>query len=195
VSESRLISNEPARPSADGGNYWGAGTWNDSGPPKTIGAIAVRRQGKPAYRFSTAKVAVGKARTVAARCPRGTHVSGGGGHGGGTTADSYVQSSFPFGGRDAGDAPDDGWGVRVYNISSAPQAPMYAFAVCATERPRYIAASAVAMVPGTPSSFLISNAAACPVTVCVAAPRARAYPHTNPSGLLDRRLTGRYAGG
>jgi hypothetical protein len=168
VAESRLTDTKPYRDAESKSAGWGAGTWNDSGGSKSIGVIAVCRQHKPAYRSNTAKVSVGHARTVGARCPRGTHVSGGGVVTTGTPAapatpdGSYVNSSFPFDGRDAGKAPDDGWRARAYNISNAPRAQINVFAVCVTERPRYVTAGPVAMIPGTPSHFLISNAAACP---------------------------------
>jgi hypothetical protein len=163
-AEQRLLDSEPTRPNAEGGNYWAAGIWNASGSPKSIDVIAVCRPSKPAYRSNSAKVPVGRARTVAARCPSGTHVSAGGGYATGTVDGSYVNSSFPFDGHDAGDAPDDGWKVRIYNVSNAPRARINVFAICVTERPRYVTAGPVAMVPGTPSVSLVSSAAACPVS-------------------------------
>jgi hypothetical protein len=166
VAESRLTSTEPVYPHHEGGSpYWGAGFWNDSGPPKTVGVIAVCHKRKPVYRSNTAKVRVGHARTVAARCPDGTHVSAGGGYAAGTpgapaTAEgSYLNSSFPFDGPDAGKAPDDGWKVRIYNISDAPRLVINAVATCVTERPRYVTADPAAMPPGYE---LLSTAAACP---------------------------------
>jgi hypothetical protein len=191
VAESRLSDTEPTPPNAEGGNYWAAGIWNASGSTKTIGAIAVCRQLKPAYRSNTAKVAVGRARTVGASCPRGTHVSAGGGYATGTPEGSYVNSSFPFDGRDAGEAPDDGWRVRVYNISDAPRSQIHAFAVCVTERPRYVTAGPVAMPPGYE---LLSTAAACPDSRHISAggirlagaPAANAHPVTiMPADLGD----------
>ena len=167
-AEQRLTGTGPFRPNAEGGNYWAAGIWNASGSPKPIDVIAVCRQQRPAYRSNAAKVAVGHARTVGLRCPDGTDVSAGGGYASGTPGHpttgegSYLNSSFPFDGRDRGDAPDDGWRVRIYNISDTPKAQINVSAICVTERPRYVTAGPVAMTPGTPSASLASTAAACP---------------------------------
>jgi len=167
-AEQRLIDTEPVRPDAKGGNYWGAGIWNVSGSPKPIDVIAVCRQQKPAYRSNAAKVAVGHARTVGLRCPNGTHVSAGGGYATGIPGHpgapdgAYVNSSFPFDGRDRGDAPDDGWRVRIYNVSDTPKAQIHVSAICITEGPRYVTAGPVTMTPGTPSAVLDSTASACP---------------------------------
>jgi hypothetical protein len=191
VAESRLTNTEPTPPNAEGGNYWAAGIWNDSGPTKSIDVIAVCRQRKPAYRSNSANVPVGRARTVGASCPRGTHVSAGGGYATGTIGGSYVNSSFPFDGRDRGKAPDDGWRVRIYNISNAPRSQIYAFAVCVTQRPRYVTAGPVAMPPGFE---LLSTAAACPGSWHISAggirlggaPAANAHPVTiMPADLAD----------
>jgi hypothetical protein len=197
VAESRLRSMNPVPPQVAGGNYWGAGIWNDSGLAKGVGVIAVCAKHKPAYRSNAAKVRVGHARTVAARCPDGTHVSAGGGYSTGTPGapgtpeGSYLNSSFPFDGRDAGSAPDDGWNVRIYNISDAPRVQINVFAVCVTERPRYVTANPVAMPPGYE---LLSTAAACPDSRHISAgglrlagaPAANAHPVTiTPADLGD----------
>jgi hypothetical protein len=168
-AEQRLVDTEPNYRHLEGGSpYWGAGIWNASGSPKPIDVIAVCRKQKPAHASNTAKVRVSHAKTVAARCPDGTHVSAGGGYASGTPGHtgtpegSYINSSFPFDGRDRGDAPDDGWKVRIYNVSNAPKAQINVSAICVTERPRYVTAGPVVMTPGTPSEFLNSTAAACP---------------------------------
>lgn len=198
VAESRLTGTEPDYRHLEGGPpYWGAGIWNESGPSKTIDVIAVCRKRKPVYRSNTAKVRVGHARTVAARCPDGTHVSAGGGYTTGTPGapgspeGSYLNSSFPFDGPDAGKAPDDGWKVRIYNISDAPRLVIHASAICVTERPRYVTADPVAMPPGYE---LLSTAAACPDSRHISAgglrlagaPAAKAHPVTiMPADLGD----------
>jgi len=198
VAESHLTSTEPEYRHLEGGSpYWGAGIWNDSGPTKSVDVIAVCRKRKPVYRSNTAKVRVGHARTVAARCPDGTHVSAGGGYATGTPGasatpeGSYLNSSFPFDSRDAGRVPDDGWKVRIYNISDAPRIRINVSAVCVTQRPRYVTADPVAMPP---AYELLSTAAACPDSRHISAgglrlagaPAANAHPVTiMPADLGD----------
>lgn len=62
-------------------------------------------------------------------CRHGDHVVGGGADVSGPAERARLVSSFPFDGGDAGGVPDDGWQVRVDNVSGADK-DVTAFAIC-----------------------------------------------------------------
>jgi hypothetical protein len=74
--------------------------------------------------------------TLTARCPSGTHVSGGGAAAGinGTPGDAYVNSTYPIDSRDADAQPDDGWRARLYGVR---QPGTRVVAICVEEAPTY----------------------------------------------------------
>jgi len=121
---------------------WGGpqGWWgrfrNVSGPAKTatVFAMCTGRRVK-ARRAGGVPVAANDSRVRRARCPKDTHVTGGGAtfHGVGR-----LVSSYPFDGPDANRVPDDGWAVRYYNLSTTNPAYLYVDAIClARKRLRY----------------------------------------------------------
>ncbi|MGH2974380.1 MAG: hypothetical protein ACRDLL_05860 [Solirubrobacterales bacterium] len=65
-----------------------------------------------------------------AKCPKRYHVLGGGVLDTGTFNTEHVNASFPIDGADADTTPDDGWFVRVDNLSTTTQG-FEVFAVCA----------------------------------------------------------------
>ena len=158
AAESHITSTYPADgidpdPRPDDG--WLATVWHGSGSPKAFDVMSICAQGKTRYRTISHAVTAGNARTLAAPCPRGTHVSGGGVKGGAAAAEAYVNSSYPYDGADADGAPDDGWKARVYNIT-ANKAMMKVYAICGASKPFYWTVGPVPLNPGAP------HEAACP---------------------------------
>jgi hypothetical protein len=116
-----------------------AHAWLASGFPDQVEAIAVCKQGKARYRSSLGTVQPGSARTLRAKCPDRTHVSGGGAYNYGVIEDAYVASSYPYDGRDPGTVPDDGWAARVRDVAAPIPTQMSVHAICIGLRPRYVA--------------------------------------------------------
>ena len=95
---------------------------NDVGFNYTYHAICTTSGLKHPYR---ARVIFAGRTTIKVKCPAGRHAIGGGY---GRFATDLVASE-PFDSKDKGKAPDDGWRVRLWSGSGAPQA-MYAWASC-----------------------------------------------------------------
>ena len=98
-----------------------------AGEVETFGGykyVTVERFGEP-----------GSTKTVSAKCPRGTHVLGGGGESGGGFGDTFISSSFPFDGRDRDSKPDDGWKATHSSFDDVRE--LYADAVCGSQMPVY----------------------------------------------------------
>jgi hypothetical protein len=141
-------------------DIWIAHAWLGVPFSDTVVAIAVCWQGKARYRTSSGMVQPGTARTLRATCLPGTHVSGGGVFVTGGIGDSRVTSSWPYDGRDAASAPDDGWAARVYNVGAFGPKRMTVYAICLTVRPRYVAAAPVTVDNGS----LPMTGPACPAS-------------------------------
>jgi hypothetical protein len=108
------------RSSTGGASLASAQSWvavwtNLAGASKTATVIAECVDKRVVRVRETRNVDGGKARKIEAACPRGTHVSGGGGLIEGSNTLNYVHSSYPVDGHDRDSKPDDGWKVRVRN--------------------------------------------------------------------------------
>jgi hypothetical protein len=168
-----------ANPAPDDG--WASHFWNAAGVTKSVYVVAVCKQGKARYRSSAGNVKPGRARTLKARCPEGTHVSGGGVYTDGSIQSAYVNSSYPYDGPDAGDAPDDGWKGRAYNLDPVAQR-MTVHAICGANKPRYETVGPVVI----DSSAGVGSQAECPDSRHItaggirlgAAPASEAHPVT-----------------
>jgi hypothetical protein len=80
----------------------------------------------------------GKARaTGVARCPKHTHVLGGGERNAGGFGSIRLNQTFPKDASDSDSRPDDGWGVRVRNGKSKRLA-VKVQAICAKTKVRYV---------------------------------------------------------
>jgi hypothetical protein len=139
AGESRLNTTFPF--DDDDGNSvpddgWASHFWNDAGVSKSVDIVAVCRKGSFKYRSSAHRVMAGHARALKAKCPDGTHVSGGGVYVDGAISDVFVNSSYPYDGPDANEAPDDGWKGRDYNQSVTPHM-MTVYAICGTKNLDY----------------------------------------------------------
>ncbi len=94
----------------------------------------------------------GGQRSAKARCPRGTHVVGGGQFVFSAPREATLVSSAPFDSGDRKRAPDDGWKSTVNNAEINPtQNRLAVWAVCSDYKPRYVKDSA--SVGGTPPDF------------------------------------------
>lgn len=128
--------------------------WLPTGPMGEIDGYGICSGTDVTYRVDEGTLpAVARARTLTANCPSQQHVTGGGAAGqGGSAADAYVNSSYPFDDDDRNKSPDDGWRVRVYGANQTVAA---AVAVCAETKQRYprIAAS---QSPGGPNTLGVS---------------------------------------
>ena len=71
-----------------------------------------------------------------ARCPRGTHVYGGGTSAAQTFGEGVVNASYPIDLGDRGAVPDDGWAVSYDNYLDAPEDSIVT-AVCGRATPKY----------------------------------------------------------
>ena len=74
-------------------------------------------------------------KTLTAKCPRGTHVYGGGHYNNKSFGSLTAHHSFPFDGADRGRKPDDGWRTRV---AIAQTLEPTGYAVCAKPMPTYL---------------------------------------------------------
>ena len=74
-------------------------------------------------------------KTLTAKCPRGTHVYGGGHYNNKSFGSLTAHHSFPWDGADRGNKPDDGWRTRV---TIAEALVPSAYAVCAKPMPTYL---------------------------------------------------------
>jgi len=105
-------------------------------------AIAVKKDGQPPAKITTTagKYKYVETRTkdnihrhqnsAEAKCPQRYHVLGGGVLNSGPFHTEQVNASFPVDGGDANTTPDDGWIVRLDNISGTTHG-FEVFAVCA----------------------------------------------------------------
>ena len=73
-------------------------------------------------------------KTLAARCPAGTHVWAGGHYNTGGFGESFPRHSYPYDSGDAGKSPDDGWKVQT---SAGQGVIVRVYATCADPKPRY----------------------------------------------------------
>jgi hypothetical protein len=102
------------------------------GQGDTVNAFAVCKPGVLAYaRGKRRLVRAGDAVRVTARCPRKTHVVGGGA----AALGAEIDSSYPHDLGDAGPRPDDAWRARVENGAGRERARAYA--VCQRAVPAY----------------------------------------------------------
>ena len=85
--------------------------------------------------------ATSRSRLQIARCPRGTHVYGGGTTNQHSFGRGAIVASMPVDLGDSGRVPDDGWGVRYDNFAAGPVNAVVT-AVCGRAAPRYRSASA-----------------------------------------------------
>jgi RTX calcium-binding nonapeptide repeat (4 copies) len=93
---------------------------------------------KVSYPREHVRVQPGTSDRVVAKCPRGTHVQGGGV--GMTYGSVLVKTSMPVDRADDDSKPDDGWSVTLhFPDSSGPPERAFAEAVCAGPMPRYVA--------------------------------------------------------
>ena len=108
-----------------------AKVWSTTGG--VTGAVfAVCQAGaSPSYRSATGTLPAMGSADKRAKCPSDTHVSGGGATVGGRIDRAFLNSSFPADGGDEDADPDDGWKVRVQNLSDSARH----FTVHATCRP------------------------------------------------------------
>jgi hypothetical protein len=141
-------------------DIWIGHAWLGVPFPDVVVAVAVCKKGKASYRSTSGMVQPGKARTLRATCHPDTHVSGGGVFVTGGISDSWVSSSYPYDGRDAGSAPDDGWAARVYNVGAFGPNRIRVHAICLVVRPRYLAAAPVTVDNGS----LPMTGPACPAS-------------------------------
>jgi hypothetical protein len=121
-------------PSADLAE-WEGGVYADAGPPDSAFRTYLICTGAMDVSFESQEEEIESgpaALTVSANCAGGTHVSGGGASIEATVANSensWINTSRPFDGNDAGHVPDDGWTARVQLGTGAQGASAYA--VCA----------------------------------------------------------------
>jgi hypothetical protein len=124
---------------ASGGEYgaWG-GFRNVGGQSKTatVFAMCTGRRVKKRY-TPPIPVPPQQSRSARVKCPKGTHVTGGG-----ANIDIRLVSSHPFDGGDANRAPDDGWAARAYNYTTDPDHIQVLAHCLASKRLRYRTSSA-----------------------------------------------------
>lgn len=75
--------------------------------------------------------------TATASCPKATRVIGGGERNGAGVGQIRLAQTFPYDDRDKGLKPDDGWRVRVVNVSSSKR-NVKVGAVCGDARVKYV---------------------------------------------------------
>ncbi len=78
----------------------------------------------------------GKSLTARVSCPHDLHVTGGGVGLGGDNEDAFVNSYFPFDSGDHNRRPDDGWKVKVHNLTGGDR-DIVVEAFCVAKRPTY----------------------------------------------------------
>ena len=106
-----------------------------SGPGNiTVQAACTSEQPRVPEERVTLKEGAGK--TVSVACPKGTHVTGGGGQMTGDPDYVRVHSTSPYDDGDADKRPDDGWRVRAFNLTDG-RLQIFAKAICLDEQPRY----------------------------------------------------------
>jgi hypothetical protein len=113
---------------------WRIGAYQGSGDPADAFAICTAQRSSYVTRLH--QLDGGSARSVKARCPRGTKViSGGGSIRGLAAGQARLSTSMPFDGPDADWDRDDGWRVRAYSPTEA--GALRAQAVCRHADPLY----------------------------------------------------------
>ena len=134
------------------------------GSTDTVAAYLTCTSGKAAYAHSAVlKLAAGGAAKGTAKCPPGTHVTGGGAL---SAPRVEIDSSYPIDGDDRGDKPDDGWRVRVESGAGGPT-KFHVEAICRRPEPAYATTSeelapgigSAVFTPCPPSRHLLSPGA------------------------------------
>ena len=115
----------------------GGGDSKDALHAKVTRGVSGSFTGNHFYGQKTVDVAANRQVGARKKCPRGTHVVGGGafssaGFNGG--AGMMLNSSNPFDGGDGNSIPDDGWIAYVDVFNPAPSDDFTVYAICAVNR-------------------------------------------------------------
>jgi hypothetical protein len=134
------------------------------GQGENLAAYLTCTGGKAVYVHSAVLgVAAGEAAKGTAKCPPGTHVTGGGPF---AAPRVELDSSYPIDGDDQGSKPDDGWRVRV-DSGAGGRTKFHVEAVCQRPQPAYATLSEelapgigrAVFTPCPPSRHLLSAGA------------------------------------
>jgi hypothetical protein len=134
------------------------------GSTDTVAAYLTCTSGKTSYAHSAVlRLAAGGVATGTAKCPPGTHVTGGGAL---AAPRAEIHSSYPIDGDDKGNKPDDGWRLRVESGAGGPT-KFHVDAVCQRPQAAYATASeelapgigSAVFTPCPPSRHLLSAGA------------------------------------
>jgi len=105
-----------------------------AGVTATSAGAIVKRSGGISYAYKRTDVEAGF-QTVKMRCPRRTHVVGGGEANGFTFNGLTLHHTYPIDGRDRGKKPDDGWATAV---NAAGPNSFEPYAICIKRRVTYV---------------------------------------------------------
>jgi hypothetical protein len=132
---------------------WLGRGFNRFGTAKNFGAYAICFGGAVRYGVGRVSAQSGSGMATRARCPSGTHVSGGGAALSGNADKGYLNASFPLDGGDADTVADDGWRARAFNRSGTRKT-LTVYTTCTNFNPQYQS------VPVTGTDLLTSFACA-----------------------------------
>lgn len=147
--DSLINGSQPGTQSAFGLRRWAIGWLTFSGG-KTYGTSAACMDVERKLVIDGGLIDGESTKVVKAKCPAGTHVSGGGGTGAG-----HLNSSYPYDSGDPGRKPDDGWKARIHY--PGPEDDFFtvrAFALCVEFNPRYLESDPVSISGGAVSAEL-----------------------------------------
>ena len=128
--------------------------FNASGAGKTLFAQPVCKRGQRSYVVRERTLSAGAARGFSARCPAGTHVTGGGAFVGGDIGDGRLLSTSPFDGGDPDSRPDDGWRIKAANASVTEDSDVKVHAICQKRSPRYEVSDPATLTAGSETGVL-----------------------------------------
>lgn len=104
--------------------------------PQGLNAHVICLPGGLTYVSTVVVVPSGTTKTARASCGPSRHVTGGGAVLAPAGSVGWVNSTYPWDGRDSGAVPDDGWSARAYN-GTGGDAHLRVFATCTTTSPTY----------------------------------------------------------
>ena len=122
----------PAGPGA-----WTVFAFNGSLDSPSLKAYAICTQSRVKRRSTEISLKRDAAAKGVARCPGGTHVSGGGGAITGAASEAEINSTHPVDGPDSDGKPDDGWSVRAVNLDGSKK-EVDVFALCLESKMKYV---------------------------------------------------------
>jgi hypothetical protein len=96
---------------------WAGTSHNVSVGQRSFRVYAICGKGRYAYRAKARNTTSGERLKLSARCPAGSHATGGGGDATGSHVSFHLNSSYPKDLKDDGKAPDDAWRIHGDELS------------------------------------------------------------------------------